>query len=68
MVRSPPTYVFEVKQPKAFIDPNDASKGQVTFLTDLAWYHFRLSRTELQKLAREIEQALRASTPEPHKG
>lgn len=68
MVKAPQTHVYEATQPKVLIDPDDASKGQVTFLTDTAWYHFRLPRADLQRLAREIEQALRASSPESRKG
>lgn len=64
MVKTPPTHVFDGAHASAMIDPDDPSMGQATFLTETSWYHFRLSREALQRLAREIEQALQASSPE----
>lgn len=68
MIKFLPTHVFEAIQSNALIDPDNQLIGQLTFQTDAAWYHFRLSRENLQKLAREIEQSLQASSPEAHKG
>jgi len=64
MVRTPPTHVFEVPEATVIIDPADQSIGQLSFLVPAGdWYHFRLSRAALEKLQRQIAQALQASSP-----
>lgn len=56
------TQSFDATMITAEIDRDDPSIGQMRFLTDAGWYEFQLARGDLKRLARELQDALRATT------